>query len=1025
MRFKKSSYAVAVLALMGSLPAHTLAQSLPAPTSGTLEAWFKAPLGGQTVSGTLSLDKCYLKGYSISRVSFFLDNTALNSDTNVSDGMSCELDTTKFSNGSHLLRAVAYDSQGRSYTERVTINIQNAANTPPTVSITSPSANQSITGTTLSYAANATDNAGISRVEFRLDGNALPSDTSAPYGGSVAAPAPGTHTLTATAFDAAGLSSTNSVTFTVPQPNTAPTVSITSPTANQSVTGTTLSYAANATDNAGVSRVEFRLDGSALPSDTSAPYGGSVAAPAPGTHTLTATAFDAAGLSSASSVTFTVPQPTTTPTTTLPAPTSGTLEAWFKAPLSGNTVSGKLALDKCYVKGTGVSRVSFFLDDTALNADTNVGDGMSCELDTTKFANGSHMLRAVAYDSSGRSYNERITINIQNSATTPPPSGGGSDPAPTVSITSPTANQTLSGNSLTFAANASDNTGVSRVEFRVDGTLVATDTTNSYGGTANNLAAGTHTLTATAYDTTGQSASSSVTFKVPTSDSTPPPTSSLPSTGVKATPTFHSIGLYWTSPSGAGSSGCNVQYKAAGESAWKQGHAMWYDARNRECRGSLVHLNPGTDYEIQMGVAGQQMSRGIVAKTWSEAFPIARTVHVQPGTTLNITQGGTKDGYVLYTPAPGTSGVLDAKNGQDHNVRISAPYVIVRGFTMRGATMDAVAMYAGARDVVIENNNISGWGRSRGGSLGVDGDSAVKARCSSTFQLERTIVQNNTIHNPRYGSNSWSSGHPAGPQAITYWSCGANHVFRYNKVTSTSGHYYNDIFGGGSNFSAVGFPFADTDIYGNHLANAYDDGIEAEGGNRNVRIWGNYIDDTFIGIASTATHVGPLYVFRNVTGKTGTFGKSGQKNGYGEGRRYFFHNTILQVSGGASSGIKGNTNEPLTNSISRNNVWHMQSSNGMAIGMIGGTANNFDYDMSNGNMRPYSGAQPNGIAATPSYASGHGPASGAGGFYQLSPSSRGYDAGAVLPNFNDGFTGSRPDMGAHEAGAGQMKFGPR
>jgi hypothetical protein len=935
MRFRKSSYAVAVLALLGSLPAHTLAQSLPAPTSGTLEAWFKAPLGGQTVSGRLSLDKCYLKGYSVRRVSFFLDSTALNSDTNVSDGMSCELDTTKFSNGTHELRAVAYDSSGRSYTERVTINIQNAANTPPTVSITSPSANQSITGTTLSYAANATDNAGVSRVEFRLDGSALPSDTSAPYGGSVAAPAPGTHTLTATAFDAAGLSSTSSVTFTVPQP-----------------------------------------------------------APAPA------------------------------PTTSLPAPTSGTLEAWFKAPISGSTVSGKLSLDKCYVKGTGVSRVSFFLDSTALNSDTNVGDGMSCELDTTKFANGTHELRAVAYDSSGRSYNERISINIQNSGSTTPPSGGGSDPAPTVSITSPSANQTLSGNSLTYTASASDNAGILRVEFRIDGTLVATDTTNSYGGTASNLAPGTHTLTATAYDTAGQSATSSVSFKVPTSDSTPP-TSSLPSTGVRAVPTFHSIGLYWTSPSGAGSSGCNVQYKAAGESAWKKGYAMWYDSRNNECRGSLVHLDPGTDYEVQMGVAGQQMSRGIVTRTWTEEFPIGRTVYVQPGQTLNITQGGTKDGYVLYTPAPGTSGVIDSQNAQDYNVRVSAPYVIVRGFTLRGARMDAVRMLPGARDVVIDRNNISGWGRSRGGNLGVDRDAAVGARCDSSFQLERTILQNNTIHNPRYGSNSWSSGHPEGPHAISYWACGANHVFRYNRITSTSGHYYNDAIGGGSNFSSVGFPFADTDIYGNHIANAYDDGIEAEGGNRNVRIWGNYIDDTYITIASTATHIGPLYVFRNISGRTGTFGKSGQKSGYGEGRRYFFHNTILQVSGGANSGIKGNTNEPMTNSISRNNVWHMSSSNSMAIGMIGGSANSFDYDMSNGNMRPYSGAQPNGIAASPTYASGHGPASGGGGFYQLAPSSRGYDAGALLPNFNDSYTGAKPDLGAHESGAGQMRFGPR
>ncbi|HWA39634.1 MAG TPA: hypothetical protein VG873_17400, partial [Burkholderiales bacterium] len=78
MQFRKSSIAVAALAVCGTLPELALAQSLPAPTSGTLEAWFKAPLGGQTVSGTLQGANCYVNGRSVARVAFFLGNTALN-----------------------------------------------------------------------------------------------------------------------------------------------------------------------------------------------------------------------------------------------------------------------------------------------------------------------------------------------------------------------------------------------------------------------------------------------------------------------------------------------------------------------------------------------------------------------------------------------------------------------------------------------------------------------------------------------------------------------------------------------------------------------------------------------------------------------------------------------------------------------------------------------------------------------------------------------------------------------------------
>lgn len=340
--------------------ATTFAQSLPAPTAGKLEIWFKAPYWGQTVSGVLGQASCYVKGYAATRVSFFLDSTALNTDSRVADGMSCSLDTRRFPNGVHQLHAKAYDSAGRSYLERISINIQNSpttptppSNTPPTVSITSPTAGQSVTGT-LSYGANAIDNAGVSRVEFRLDGALIATDTAAPYGGSIAVPAPGTHALAATAYDAAGLNATSTVAFSVPQvspppANTPPTVSITSPSAGQSVTGT-LSYGAHAIDNAGVARVEFRLDGALIATDTAIPFSGSIAAPAAGTHTLTATAYDASGLNATSTVTFTVPQGGTPP------------------PSACNAGSSAIAVSAQPSRISGIAPLSVFFDASATTA---------------------------------------------------------------------------------------------------------------------------------------------------------------------------------------------------------------------------------------------------------------------------------------------------------------------------------------------------------------------------------------------------------------------------------------------------------------------------------------------------------------------------------------------------------------------------------------------------------------------------------------------------------------------------------
>src|SRR5581483_4171530 len=127
-----------------------------------------------------------------------------------------------------------------------------------------------------------------------------------------------------------------------------------------------------------------------------------------------------------------------------------------------------------------------------------------------------------------------------------------------------------------------------------------------------------------------------------------------------------------------------------------------------ECRGSLVRLAPGTAYEVQLAVPGTMVT--LTAKTWPERFPVAKTVVVGSGSeTLRITQGGRPDGYVLYAGAPGAT--IDVANRAASNITVAAPYVIIRGFTLKGAQRDAIDLLAGAHDVVIEDNDISGWGR--------------------------------------------------------------------------------------------------------------------------------------------------------------------------------------------------------------------------------------------------------------------------------------------------------------------------
>ncbi len=510
---------------------------------------------------------------------------------------------------------------------------------------------------------------------------------------------------------------------------------------------------------------------------------------------------------------------------------------------------------------------------------------------------------------------------------------------------------------------------------------------------------------------------------------------SLDSSGVRAVPTYEAVGLYWSSPGANSTTGCEVKFRSVGSSSWTQGLNLWFDASKNECRGSLVNLAAGTSYEVQLNLPGAAANKGTTFSTWSNTVPVASTVKVPSGSaTYTITQGGSASGYVVYD---GTGSTLDAANGQATNINVNASYVIVRGFTLKGAQQHGILIDKNQHDVILEDNDISGWGRTRDGTWGTDMDSGIRAICVNE-ELTRVTVQRNKIHDPRYSANSWAVAHPAGPQGVTFSYCGGNNVYRWNEVNGGANHF-NDAMGGEDNFSTAGWPNHDSDVYGNIVQNVWDDGLEVEGGDMNVRVWGNYLNNTGTAISSTVDSVGPLYIFRNVWNRNQFIQgaacdsdqkqpmfKSGSSSDFGNGRRYLFHNTMLQaqqagcsngLGGGAGVGGTGDT-QLVHNTVSMNNIYHLWKAN--SIGYQIGTDNTFQNDMYNGSTGT---TVISGINATPTYAAGNGWQSESNGAYALAAGTPGYDQGARIPNFNDDYVGAAPDVGAAEAGKGAMKFG--
>ncbi len=511
-------------------------------------------------------------------------------------------------------------------------------------------------------------------------------------------------------------------------------------------------------------------------------------------------------------------------------------------------------------------------------------------------------------------------------------------------------------------------------------------------------------------------------------------------------PTFHCLGLYWSPPGGAVDREARVRYRRKETSEWKEALSMRYNPIPKteedltDYRGSIVHLAPATTYEIQLTLAGTRTVTNLTATTWSEDFPSGNTIHVSDrNTPLAITESGTPDAWRVYD---GRRATIDVRHQHDACITVNASNVILRGFTLKGAgtttnvntrPIGAIRI-DGGHDIIIEDCDISDWGRLNPKTgFGFDYDSAIYSRSPT---LKRLIVQRSRLHHPTHDGSNWSEPtyptHSMGPQCITLFNTAGNHVIRYNECYSDLNHMYNDIIGGGSNGSFRGAPGPDSDIYGNIVSHCWDDGLEIEGGNRNVRVWDNYITQSMMMIGNAATSIGPLYIWRNVVAlsqsRPGAGGGNFLKMGYANsedwmtGHMYIFHNTLFRSDEWLPTGGLGG-DRIVKHTVSRNNILHVRTpQNHSASNNRLNTDNDFDYDLFNG--RTPTGQESHGVRGEPVYAAGAGfnPATKTGRF-QLAPTSPGANAGEPIPNFSDGFTGKAPDIGAHQRGAPPMQFG--
>ena len=303
-----------------------------APTSSLALAGSIAPGAPLLFKNSASVNPTYAAGTASGVINFNGDDLVILSSTNTTTAWADRLDVvgngTTWGTDKSFVRIATVVNGNLTYTPAEWTQLTLAAvdgaavgtterlgthvfGTPsPDTQAPTISATETGTSGTITFNATATDNVGVTSVEFYVDGVLKGTDTASPYTMTLDSTTltNASHTLTAKAYDAAGnIGTSTGVAFTIsnPVPDTqAPTVS-----ATETGTSGTITFNATATDNVGVAKVEFYVDGVLKGTDTTSPYSMTLDSTTltNASHTLTAKAYDAAGnIGTSTGVAFTI-----------------------------------------------------------------------------------------------------------------------------------------------------------------------------------------------------------------------------------------------------------------------------------------------------------------------------------------------------------------------------------------------------------------------------------------------------------------------------------------------------------------------------------------------------------------------------------------------------------------------------------------------------------------------------------------------------------------------------------------------
>ncbi|WOO43069.1 hypothetical protein [Rubellicoccus peritrichatus] len=526
---------------------------------------------------------------------------------------------------------------------------------------------------------------------------------------------------------------------------------------------------------------------------------------------------------------------------------------------------------------------------------------------------------------------------------------------------------------------------------------------------------------------------------------------------VRAVPTYESISVYVGRESQSTDEVAHVYYREAGTSTWFEALEPIFDSVVGEYRGSIIGLNEDTDYEIQVVLEANGTvleEAGTTVSTWTST-PNHGAVqnfssYVSGGKAVIEDVHGTPDSWVKIV---GTgSNDLDAGYANDVAVTIeNCSYVILENVDIKGGRRHSVKIEH-SDSIRLINCEMSGWARQpnytdgtyfyeNAGDVGnsnkrINKDAAVYMVLTSAVTIERCYM-----HDPRLGANNWgpsNNKHPLGPNAIyvqnilgtANYKLMGNSVVRYNDMIGSDGLRWNDAIEGENNSSDGGSFYRDSDVYGNMITFANDDSTELDGGQKNVRFFGNRVENCFVGLSLAPCRLGPSYVYRNIITNMGddrgisyNMVKLGGGPTHSKGKSFFFNNTFYAIGnglGGVGFGSDSGDSRRMFKLQSRNNIIYSLQSFRNTINDVYPDVDgwsSFDYDnlasagASVAKVNYAAGNETNGILNNyPTFVNA------AVGDFRPAGGSSAIDSGLPMFNFADIWNAVGPDQGALEDG---------